>query len=71
MCASVFWLSPGLSSSGLVSGAKRVAYVSCNPLSWSRDGALLVAAGYKLVEVRPVGQFRWSTHVELASLFVK
>lgn len=49
----------------------RIAYVSCNPLSWARDGALLIEAGYKLAEVRPVGQFRWSTHVELASLFVK
>ncbi len=54
-----------------LSGVKRIAYISCNPLSWSRDGVLLVAAGYRLVEVRPVGQFRWSTHVELASLFVK
>lgn len=53
------------------SGVKRIAYVSCNPSSWSRDGAVLAAAGYRLAEVRPVGQFRWSTHVELASLFVK
>ncbi|PLK26231.1 class I SAM-dependent RNA methyltransferase [Novosphingobium sp. TH158] len=49
----------------------RVVYVSCNPSSWSRDGALLIDAGYRLAEVRPVGQFRWSTHVELASLFVR
>jgi len=49
----------------------RIVYVSCNPSSWSRDAALLVAAGYRLAELRPVGQFRWSTHVELASLFVK
>ena len=49
----------------------KIAYVSCNPSSWARDGALLIEAGYKLAEVRPVGQFRWSTHVELASLFVK
>ena len=28
-------------------------------------------AGYRLVELRPVGQFRWSTHVELASLFLR
>lgn len=48
-----------------------VVYVSCNPSSWARDGALLAAAGYRLAEVRPVGQFRWSTHVELASLFVR
>ena len=49
----------------------RIVYVSCNPSSWSRDAALLVAAGWRLAEVRPVGQFRWSTHVELASLFVR
>jgi 23S rRNA (uracil1939-C5)-methyltransferase len=49
----------------------RIVYISCNPSSWSRDGALLVDAGYRLAELRPVGQFRWSTHVELASLFVR
>ncbi|MCW1431331.1 class I SAM-dependent RNA methyltransferase [Novosphingobium sp. JCM 18896] len=49
----------------------RIVYISCNPSSWSRDAALLVEAGWRLVELRPVGQFRWSTHVELASLFVK
>jgi 23S rRNA (uracil1939-C5)-methyltransferase len=31
----------------------------------------LIAGGYRLAELRPVGQFRWSTHVELASLFVR
>ena len=49
----------------------RVVYISCNPSSWSRDAATLVAGGYRLSELRPVGQFRWSTHVELASLFVR
>ncbi|MFM5954335.1 MAG: class I SAM-dependent RNA methyltransferase [Novosphingobium sp.] len=49
----------------------RVVYVSCNPSSWARDAALLVEAGFVLKELRPVGQFRWSTHVELASLFVR
>ncbi len=49
----------------------RVVYISCNPSSWARDAATLVAGGYKLEELRPVGQFRWSTHVELASLFVR
>lgn len=51
------------------SGVSRIVYISCNPSSWSRDGALLAEAGYELAELRPVGQFRWSTHVELASLF--
>lgn len=49
----------------------RVCYVSCNPSSWARDAKTLVEGGYKLAELRPVGQFRWSTHVELASLFVR
>jgi 23S rRNA (uracil1939-C5)-methyltransferase len=49
----------------------RIAYISCNPSSWARDARTLVDAGYRLAELRPVGQFRWSTHVELASLFVR
>jgi 23S rRNA (uracil1939-C5)-methyltransferase len=49
----------------------RIAYVSCNPSSWARDAKVLIDAGYRLAELRPVGQFRWSTHVELASLFVR
>ena len=53
------------------SSVGKVVYFSCNPASWARDAAILAAGGYRLVELRPVGQFRWSTHVELASLFVK
>lgn len=50
---------------------KRVVYVSCNPSSWARDAATLTAAGFELAKLRPVGQFRWSTHVELTSLFIR
>ena len=53
------------------SGVERVVYISCNPSSWARDAVMLKDAGYRLAELRPVGQFRWSTHVELASLFVR
>jgi 23S rRNA (uracil1939-C5)-methyltransferase len=53
------------------SGVPQIVYVSCNPSSWARDGKVLAEAGYRLAELRPVGQFRWSTHVELASLFVR
>lgn len=53
------------------SGVQRVVYISCNPSSWARDCMMLAEAGYKLQELRPVGQFRWSTHVELASLFTR
>ncbi len=47
----------------------RIAYVSCNPSSFARDAETLVAGGYRLDWVKPVGQFRWSTHVELAAGF--
>lgn len=53
------------------SSVSRIVYISCNPSSWARDAATLVESGYRLTELRPVGQFRWSTHVELASLFAR
>jgi 23S rRNA (uracil1939-C5)-methyltransferase len=51
------------------SGVRRIAYVSCNPATFARDAKTLVEGGYKLEWVRPVGQFRWSTHIELAAFF--
>ena len=53
------------------SGVARIAYVSCNPATFARDAAVLVAGGYALSWVVPVGQFRWSTHVELAACFTR
>jgi 23S rRNA (uracil1939-C5)-methyltransferase len=49
----------------------RIAYVSCNPATFARDAKILVDGGYRLDWVRPVGQFRWSTHVELAAAFAR
>ena len=46
-----------------------IAYVSCNPNSFARDAQDLCKAGYTLDWIQPVGQFRWSTHVELAARF--
>lgn len=51
------------------SSVSRIAYVSCNPATFARDAEILVKGGYRLDWVRPVGQFRWSTHVELAAAF--
>jgi 23S rRNA (uracil1939-C5)-methyltransferase len=47
----------------------QIAYVSCNPATFGRDAEILVKGGYHLLWARPVGQFRWSTHVELAAAF--
>ncbi len=49
--------------------AKAIAYVSCNPSSFARDARMLVEGGWQLDWVCPVGQFLWSTHVELAARF--
>ena len=46
-----------------------IAYVSCNPGTFARDAEVLCQGGYKLDWIQPVGQFRWSTHVELAARF--
>lgn len=54
-----------------LAGAKvpRIAYVSCNPATFARDAKILIEGGYRLDRITPVGQFRWSTHVELAAAF--
>ena len=49
----------------------RIAYVSCNPATFARDAATLCQGGYRLDWVKPVGQFRWSTHVELVGCFTR
>lgn len=51
------------------SAVRRIAYVSCNPATFVRDAMALVDGGYALQWVEPVGQFRWSTHIELAACF--
>ena len=51
------------------SSVRRIAYVSCNPATFARDAKMLVDGGYALDWIKPVGQFRWSTHIELAACF--
>ena len=58
-------LAPHLAASSV----PRLAYVSCNPNTFARDARELVDGGYRLDWIRPVGQFLWSTHVELAAAF--
>jgi 23S rRNA (uracil1939-C5)-methyltransferase len=53
------------------SSVRRIGYVSCNPATFARDAAKLIQGGYLLDWIEPVGQFRWSTHVELAACFTR
>jgi len=46
-----------------------IAAVSCNPVTFARDAAILIAGGYRLDWLRVIDQFRFSAHVELAARF--
>ena len=48
-----------------------IAAVSCNPVTFARDAATLIAGGYRLDWVQVVDQFRWSPHVELVGSFTR
>jgi 23S rRNA (uracil1939-C5)-methyltransferase len=51
------------------SGVGRVVGVSCNPATFAREAAILVAGGFRLDRVMPVDQFLWSPHIELVGVF--
>jgi 23S rRNA (uracil1939-C5)-methyltransferase len=46
-----------------------VVAVSCNPATFARDAAKLIAGGYRLERVTPIDQFVWTPHLELAAVF--
>lgn len=51
------------------SKVKTVVAVSCEPKTFARDAAILIAGGYRLDRVTPVDQFAYSTHVEVVGVF--
>ncbi|SOC35129.1 23S rRNA m(5)U-1939 methyltransferase [Rhizobium subbaraonis] len=53
------------------SGVKKIAAVSCNPVTLARDLAILVAGGYRITGVTPIDQFLWSPHVEAVATLEK
>ena len=44
-----------------------IVAVSCNPVTFARDAKILIDGGYRLGEVTPVDQFRYSAHVEIVA----
>ena len=66
---------PGLSKKAVAKITKfsptKIVYISCNPATMARDGAMFAENGYKLVRVRPVDMFPQTYHIESVALFVK
>jgi len=53
------------------SSVKKIAAVSCNPLTLARDLAILVEGGYRITGVTPIDQFLWTSHVEVVATLEK
>lgn len=53
------------------SAPPRIAFVSCNPVTFARDAKILCDAGFAIDWIQVVDQFRWSPHVELVAQFTK
>ena len=53
------------------SSLETVVAISCNPASFARDARILVDGGFRLVRARPIDQFVWSPHLEIAAVFAR
>jgi 23S rRNA (uracil1939-C5)-methyltransferase len=49
----------------------RVAMVSCNPASFSRDARILTDGGFALTGIRLIDAFAWSAQIELVGSFAR
>ena len=62
-------LAPSVPVDIAATGAKRFAYVSCNPSTWARDVARIEECGYPLTRTIPVDLFPQTYHIETVSIF--
>jgi 23S rRNA (uracil1939-C5)-methyltransferase len=53
------------------STVKKIAAVSCNPLTLARDLTILIEGGYRITGVTPIDQFLWTSHVEVVATLEK
>ena len=50
------------------SGATTIISISCNPLTFARDVAIMASGGYRVERIVAVDQFLWSAGVEIAAV---
>ena len=50
---------------------EKIVYVCCNPATQARDIKLMVEAGYKLKQMKPVDMFPHSYHIENVAVLTK
>ena len=53
----------------LHAGVERVVYVSCNPVTFAADAAVLAAAGFQLAQAGVYDMFPQTAHVETLGVF--
>ncbi|MDO5658697.1 MAG: class I SAM-dependent RNA methyltransferase [Paracoccus sp. (in: a-proteobacteria)] len=53
------------------SRVRRVAWVSCDPVSFAKDSRVMLDAGWHLAQIVAVDQFRHSPHVETVAAFTR
>jgi 23S rRNA (uracil1939-C5)-methyltransferase len=50
---------------------RRIVAISCDPRTFARDARILHDAGWTIASLAIVDQFRWTTHLEIAAVFVR
>ncbi len=53
------------------SKVKRIVSVACDVQSFARDAAILIKGGFKIGQVTPIDQFKYSAHVEIVANFTR
>lgn len=51
------------------STVRRLAWVSCDPVTFARDSKILQNGGWEIDWIEAVDQFRWSAHIETVASF--
>ncbi len=64
-------LHPKIASNLHLLGAKKIVYVSCNPMTQARDVKEIVSHGYQATHSQPVDMFPQTYHIENVMTLVK